>query len=508
MCHRTCFSAPVGRTLISFLSLFQLLTSVSSKSQSIVKLSRVISVGPNQMDTFQTVNFFLYSLDMIGVTVITNSGEVDEIVDKTTYFSLPIEQSRGHQYHGLVIQYKYPYEHEKATKQNSIRITFQARVCGRAQIECKANITEQLEHQIRVINVKQIYQIEVERKTYGRGETVHFTLIHIPFEYLYQNMGGGKSEYGGPKEILIEKVAVQQSDHSVVCVWTDLRLVDSLHLNCSIPLESFSGTWTIDLYEKYSDSPTVTQSFHVLQSAYPVPTVQIVHSNWERNPRNLTRIRLYVCANESDGNPIHGEMKVFLCPCPIEIVNPAHGRVLSKISAADSWWIVKTESCFRDTMDGLARPCAVDYAVAGPDGCGSFRLRTESLNAIDRSNQSPHGKLLVCVRVYDGIRGAFHSKCFTYTGPTKLSTILLYKYGLPTRASVQLDPWRWSNRQLIGRMIEQRPKSCLAKIRRNAEPTKPRFHRLIHMNMDSTGHTDLIISPIFGHYDVKLKFEQ
>lgn len=500
--------ASVCRTLTAYLLILHLITTSPNESQSIVKLSRVLSIGPKRIHTSQTVNIFVYSLDMIAVTVVTNANEVDQVVDKTTYHSRPIGKLRDRQYHELTIQYKYPYDHEKVKEQSAIRITLQIRACKRPRAECETETTEQLEHVIQVENMKQIYRIEVGRKTYGPGETVHFSLIGIPFDYLWGNVGETTSDYRGLEETRIDKITVHQSDSSVVCFWNELKFVGLLQLNCSIPLVTSSGTWTIDVYEKHSDSPTASQSFHVLELPYSTPTVQIVHSFWFPNSRNLTRLMLTVCANESDGNPIYGDMKVVVCPCHIDSVSLAHDRVFGKLSAASSRWIMRRESCFRQTSDGLSRPCAVSYAVAQPDGCGHFLLSAEYLNAIDRSNQEMYDNLLICLRVYDGIRASFYTKCFAYNGPITQSSTILYKYGLPTFAPVQLDPWRWGGQQLTGRLIEQQPRSCLAKTNRKQEPTRPRFHRLVHMDVDYTGRSSISVPPIFAHHDLKLKLER
>ncbi|GAA37298.2 delta-like protein 4 [Clonorchis sinensis] len=292
-------------------------------------------------------------------------------------------------------------------------------------------------HQLTVDDNQDLFLIETSKPTYRPNETVWFGVVCLQPKH-WSLLGGG--DFGNASEPRFSIMVNSSETNTVVCRWDDLTASQSKKLSFHVPENSSQGMWTISVN---ATGRLESTSILVLDREDLMPTIQFHPIRWTKSIL-YGSFRIGFCANQTDGRPVGGPVKLILCRCTIPMALRHENYPSSSFTANFTEALISRDSCPTEGESTKHQPCAVlDDVIRESNGCleHSFERNPTVFDQVDSADDS---NLIVCARVFDAPTNRFYSFCEQLASDVPDHTTIVvnpfYKYGLPMVGFAKIPP--------------------------------------------------------------------
>ncbi|KER33163.1 hypothetical protein T265_00864 [Opisthorchis viverrini] len=292
-------------------------------------------------------------------------------------------------------------------------------------------------HQVTVDDNQDLFLIETSKPTYRPDEIVWFSVVCL--QPRHWSLIGGE-DFGNVSEPRFSITVNSSETNTVVYRWDNLTASQSKKLSFRVPGNSSQGMWTISVN---ATGRLESTSFLVLDRKDLMPTIRFQPILWTKPPL-YGSIQVGFCANQTDGRPVEGPVKLMLCHCTVPTVQRNEKDLSSPLTANFTEALISRESCPTKDESLKHRPCAVrDEVIRETNGCLKHSFEWNP-TVFDRISSTDDSNFILCARVFDAPTNQFYSLCEDLASTiADRATIIVnpfYKYGLPMVGFAKIPP--------------------------------------------------------------------
>ncbi|TGZ62566.1 hypothetical protein CRM22_007375 [Opisthorchis felineus] len=292
-------------------------------------------------------------------------------------------------------------------------------------------------HQLTVDDNQDLFLIETSKPTYQPNETVWFSVVCLQPKH-WSLLGG--ADFGNVSEPRFSIMVNSSETNTVVYRWDDLTASQAKKLSFHVPDNSSQGMWTISVN---ATGRLESTSILVLDREDLMPTIRFQPMLWTKSIL-YGSFQIGFCANQTDGRPVEGPVKLILCRCTVPMVQGNEKDLFSPLTANFTEALISRNSCPTEGESTKHRPCAVlDDVIRESNGCLKHSFERNPI-VFDRISSADDSTFIVCARVFDAPTNRFYSFCEKISSDVPDHTTVVvnpfYKYGLPMIGFAKIPP--------------------------------------------------------------------